>query len=274
MDFYPSEDKQSYLEKVSSLKNEIQLGNIYEINFCQEFLATDASIDPVALFYQLTEHYPTPFAAFLKQGSLYSIGNSPERYLARNGNTIISQPIKGTIRRGKTPGEDRKLKNQLEADPKEISENVMIVDLVRNDLSRTAVPGTVKVAELCKLYTFPLWHQLISTITSEVNDSTSNYDLIKSTFPMGSMTGAPKISAMKLIESHENFKRGLYSGSIGYVEPNGDFDLNVVIRTFNYDSEKKLVSYPVGGAITSKSQPETEYQECLVKAGLIKKLFS
>lgn len=267
------EDHESYVQKVRSLQREIQLGNIYEVNYCQEFYSESTAIEPLGLFKQLNDDFPTPFAAFLKMNQFYSVGNSPERYLARHGNKLISQPIKGTIRRGRNDMEDDQLKQQLLHDPKEHSENTMIVDLVRNDLSRTALPGTVQVEELCKLYTFPLWHQLISTVVSKVPDGTSNADIIRSTFPMGSMTGAPKISAMKLIEEHESFKRGIYSGSIGYVDPEGDFDLNVVIRTFNYDEEKKVISYPVGGAITAKSLPEKEYEECMVKAQLIHKLF-
>lgn len=268
-----SENHTSYIEKVQSLQQEIQLGNIYEVNFCQEFYSESTTIDPVPLFKKLNDDFPTPFAAFLKMDHFYSIGNSPERYLARHGNKLISQPIKGTIRRGRDNAEDEQLKHQLLNDPKEHSENTMIVDLVRNDLSRTAIPGTVKVEELCELYSFPLWHQLISTVVSEVPEGTSNTKIIRTTFPMGSMTGAPKISAMKLIEKHEKFKRGIYSGSIGYIDPDGDFDLNVVIRTFNYDEKKKIISYPVGGAITAKSVPENEYEECMVKAQLIHKLF-
>jgi len=271
--FHPTLSKEEYLDKIRSLQNQIQLGNIYEVNFCQEFIAEQAEIDPLALFLELNKHYPTPFASFLKLNDFYSIGNSPERFLGRNGNKLISQPIKGTIKRGDTEAEDKNLQQQLLNDQKERSENIMIVDLVRNDLSRTAKPGSVKVEELCKLYTFPLWHQLISTVVSEVPEGTSNAEIIRTTFPMGSMTGAPKISAMKLIDEHENFKRGIYSGSIGFVDPEGDFDLNVVIRTFNYDKKKKVASYPVGGAITAKSIPEKEYEECLVKAQLIHKLF-
>ncbi len=150
------------------------------------------------------------------------------------------------------------------------SENIMIVDLVRNDLSRTAVKGSVKVEELCQVYSFRQVHQLVSTVVSEVEKTTSPVDILKETFPMGSMTGAPKISAMKIIEEEEETKRGLYSGAVGYFSPTGDFDFNVVIRSILYNKENKYVSFSVGGAITSKSTPEKEYEECLLKAKAMK----
>ena len=162
--------------------------------------------------------------------------------------------------------EDQKLKQKLATDIKERSENVMIVDLVRNDLAKTAIKGSVEVEELCKVYTFDQVHQMISTVISQVSDQVHPVDILKTTFPMGSMTGAPKISAMKIIETLEETKRGLYSGAVGYFTPEGDFDFNVVIRSILYNSSKKYVSYSVGGAITAKSDPLSEYEECLVKA--------
>lgn len=158
------------------------------------------------------------------------------------------------------------LKNDLAKDEKERSENIMIVDLVRNDLSKTAVKGSVKVEELCKVYSFDQVHQMISTVTSQIEENTHPIDVIKSTFPMGSMTGAPKISAMKIIENLEETKRGLYSGAVGYITPRGDFDFNVVIRSILYNHTQKYISFSVGSAITSKSDPLKEYEECLVKA--------
>lgn len=191
---------------------------------------------------------------------------SPERYLKKDGETIISQPIKGTAKRSKNILEDDRLKIALSQDTKERSENIMIVDLVRNDLSKTAIKGSVKVEELTKVYTFDQVHQMISTVTSKVEETTHPVDVIKSTFPMGSMTGAPKISAMRIIEDLEASKRGLYSGSVGYFSPTGNFDFNVVIRSILYNKTKKYVSYSVGGAITAKSDPLKEYEECLLKA--------
>ncbi len=191
---------------------------------------------------------------------------SPERYLRKIHQTLISQPIKGTAPRGKNQAEDELFKNQLEHDEKERAENIMITDLVRNDLSKSALKGSVEVKELCKVYTFEQVHQMVSTVISKIPKGKNPLELIQETFPMGSMTGAPKVSAMKIIEALEETKRGLYSGAVGYFEPNGDFDFNVVIRSILYNEKAKYVSFSVGSAITAKSDPEKEYQECLLKA--------
>jgi para-aminobenzoate synthetase component 1 len=195
---------------------------------------------------------------------------SPERYLKKEGEHLISQPIKGTEKRAATKKADEKLIAALEQNPKERAENIMIVDLVRNDFSRFAIKGSVKVDELCKVYTFEQVHQLISTVSCNVKSGIHPVEILKNTFPMGSMTGAPKISAMKIIEALEETKRGLYSGAVGYFMPNGDFDFNVIIRSILYNAEKKYVSYSVGGAITAQSIPEKEYEECLLKAKAMK----
>ncbi len=257
--------KSSYLEKVKSLQNHIHRGDIYEANFCQEFFSHGV-IDPLATFYKLQNSSQPPFSAYLKNGEHFALSASPERYLKKNGNSVISQPIKGTSKRSVHAIEDEKLKANLEANPKERSENVMIVDLVRNDLSRIAEKGSVNVDELCGPYTFAQVHHLISTVSATIKEEYSSVDVIKSTFPMGSMTGAPKISAMKIIEQLEDAKRGLYSGAIGYFTPSGDFDFNVVIRSILYNKSTSYISFSVGSAITYKSQPENEYEECLVKA--------
>ena len=257
--------KSSYLDKVKTLQYHINRGDIYEANFCQEFY-TYGTIDPLATFYKLQKSSKPPFSAFLKNGNHFALSASPERYLKKNGNVVISQPIKGTSRRSVLADEDAQLKANLETDPKERSENVMIVDLVRNDLSRIAEKGAVKVDELCGSYTFAQVHHLISTVSASIKNEYSSVDVIKSTFPMGSMTGAPKISAMTIIEQLEDAKRGLYSGAIGYFTPSGNFDFNVVIRSVLYNKTKSYISFSVGSAITSKSKPEYEYEECLVKA--------
>jgi len=186
--------------------------------------------------------------------------------MKKTGNTIISQPIKGTIKRSVNTQEDEKLKEKLFNDPKERAENVMIVDLVRNDLSRTAKKQSVKVEELYGIYSFKHVHQMISTIKSEIEPETDIVEVIKNAFPMGSMTGAPKVRAMQLIEKFERTKRGLYSGAFGYFSPENDFDFNVVIRSLLYNETKKYVSFTVGGAITSLANAKDEYNECLVKA--------
>lgn len=257
--------KTSYLQKVETLQHHIKRGDIYEANFCQEFYAK-GNIDPLATFHKLQARSTPPFSAYFKNGNHYALSASPERYLKKNGSKVLSQPIKGTSKRSNNTLEDLELKTNLEANIKERSENVMIVDLVRNDLSRIAQRGSVKVDELCEPYTFAQVHHLISTVVAEIKDDYSSIDVIKSTFPMGSMTGAPKISAMKLIDRLEDSKRGLYSGAIGYFTPSMDFDFNVVIRSILYNESKAYISFSVGSAITSKSKPEAEYEECLVKA--------
>ncbi len=258
--------KDEYHEKVKQMLAHIHRGDIYEANFCQEFFAEDAEIDPLKTYQHLNEISNPPFATFLKSDDHYLLSASPERYIKKEGSKIISQPIKGTAKRSAIAMDDYFLKERLENDPKERSENIMIVDLVRNDLSKTALKGSVQVEELCKVYTFDQVHQMISTVVSKVSDETSPVEVIRTTFPMGSMTGAPKISAMKIIESLEETKRGLYSGTVGYFTPEGDFDFNVVIRSILYNAAKQFVSYSVGGAITAKSIPEKEYEECLIKA--------
>ena len=258
--------KDEYFAKVNKLLTHIHRGDIYEANFCQEFFAEDTVIDPVETYRNLNSISKPPFATFLNVNGNYLLSASPERYIKKDGNQVVSQPIKGTAKRALNEVEDQKLKQKLATDIKERSENVMIVDLVRNDLAKTAIKGSVEVEELCKVYTFDQVHQMISTVISQVSDQVHPVDILKTTFPMGSMTGAPKISAMKIIETLEETKRGLYSGAVGYFTPEGDFDFNVVIRSILYNSSKKYVSYSVGGAITAKSDPLSEYEECLVKA--------
>ncbi|MCB4808250.1 anthranilate synthase component I family protein [Tamlana sp. 62-3] len=258
--------KDAYFNKVNKMLAHVHHGSIYEANFCQEFYAENTEINPLVTYKKLNAISNPPFATYFKSFDKYLLSASPERYIKKEGNKIISQPIKGTAKRSKNKVEDEQLKFHLSQDQKERSENIMIVDLVRNDLSKTAEKNSVKVEELCKVYTFDQVHQMISTITSKINDDTNPIDVLKTTFPMGSMTGAPKISAMQIIEDLEETKRGLYSGAVGYFTPNGDFDFNVVIRSILYNETKKYVSFSVGSAITAKSNPLNEYEECLVKA--------
>ncbi|WP_298498361.1 aminodeoxychorismate synthase component I [uncultured Algibacter sp.] len=258
--------KDAYFEKVNEMLEHIHRGDIYEANFCQEFYAENTQINPLETYQKLNRISKSPFASFVKLQDKYVLSASPERYIKKQGDKIISQPIKGTAKRSLNVYDDEMLKTNLAKDIKERSENIMIVDLVRHDLSKTALKGSVTVEELCKVYTFDQVHHMISTITSKVDENTHPVDIIKSTFPMGSMTGAPKISAMKIIEDLEDTKRGVYSGAIGYFTPSGNFDFNVVIRSILYNATKHYVSYSVGGAITAKSKPLKEYEECLVKA--------
>lgn len=263
--FTPRWKKEEYVAKAKQVLTHIQRGDIYEVNFCQEFFAENIDIDPYSTFDNLSSVSKAPFTCFLKLEHYHALCASPERFLKKKNQKLISQPIKGTAKRGVSLAEDVQLKSNLQKDPKEISENIMIVDLVRNDLSKTAEKRTVTVEELCQLYSYKQVHQMVSTITSEVKPEFSVSEIIKSLFPMGSMTGAPKCSAMEIAESYESTKRGLYSGAIGYITPENDFDFNVVIRTLLYNSEKKYLSYMVGSALTSLANPEQEYEECLIK---------
>ena len=269
----PSVSRNQYIKQIEEIKKHIHRGDIYEMNYCLEMKSENTTIDPYRIYYELCTQSPSPFSCFYRDDNNFLLCSSPERFIKKTGNKIISQPIKGTARRGSTNSEDEAIKNELLNNEKERSENVMIVDLVRNDLSRIAKRGTVKVEELFGIYSFPTVHQMISTISAEIKEEVSFSEIIRALFPMGSMTGAPKVSAMKLIDQFENFNRGIYSGSIGYLAPDGDFDFNVVIRSIIYNSEKKLLTIPVGSAITAASDPNQEYDECLLKAqGLLKSL--
>ncbi len=258
--------KESYHGKVTKMLEHIHLGDIYEANFCMEFYSEDALIHPVEIYQKLNTISEPPFASYFKNKEHYLMCASPERYLKKEGNKVLSQPIKGTAQRFFDDELDAQAKFELSSNPKERSENIMIVDLVRNDLSKTATKGSVTVEELCEIYSFKQVHQMVSTVISEVEPTIAPIEIIKTTFPMGSMTGAPKISAMNIIENLEETQRGLYSGSIGFFMPNGDFDFNVVIRSILYNAENKYLSFSVGSAITSLSIPEREYDECLLKA--------
>ncbi len=258
--------KDEYFKQVNRMLAHIHRGDIYEANFCQEFYAEETTISPHRTYQRLNEISKAPFAVFMKLRDKFLLSASPERYLKKTAGKVLSQPIKGTAPRSKNPLEDKAFISRLKNDEKERAENIMIVDLVRNDLSKSALKGTVKVEELCEVYSFEQVHQMISTISASVSENENPVDILKDTFPMGSMTGAPKVSAMKVIEQLESFKRGLYSGAVGYFTPQGDFDFNVVIRSILYNASKRYVSFSVGGAITAKAIPEKEYEECLLKA--------
>jgi para-aminobenzoate synthetase component 1 len=265
--------KADYLHAVKAVRTDILNGEVYELNLCQEFYAENVALKPVDVFWRLMEVSPAPFAGFVRWHDQFLLCASPERFLARQGTRLRSQPIKGTIRRGATPAEDARQRETLLHDEKERAENLMIVDLVRNDLARVAQTGTVRVPELFGLYPFRHLWQMISTVEADLAPGAELAEVLRATFPMGSMTGAPKIRAMQLIEHYENTRRGLYSGSIGYVWPDGDFDFNVVIRSLQYRSDTGYLSFEVGSAITYDSDPEREYEECLLKAkGLLEVL--
>ena len=271
----PLVHKADYIENIHKILALIRRGDFYEINYCQAFEAALTNAHPVNVYTNLTEVSPTPFACFYKNATDYLLCASPERYLQKKGSRLISQPIKGTIKRNiQNEIEDKLQLETLQNSSKDKSENVMVVDLVRNDLSRICEQGSVAVSELFGIYTYPQVHQMISTITGSVNDKVSFSEILDATFPMGSMTGAPKKSVMETIDLLEPTKRGLYSGTIGYINPTGDFDFNVVIRSIFYNSQSGKANYQVGGGITIYSDPEKEYEECLLKAAAIKKVLS
>ncbi len=258
--------KEQYLKTVNQLKQHIQQGDIYEINYCITFEANDVDINPFAIYAKLNAISNAPYAALAKFDKEWIISASPELFLSKKENTLYTKPIKGTTKRGATKQEDDELKQQLHINKKERTENVMIVDVCRNDLSHLATKGSVVVDKLFDVETYQQVHQLVSTVSCDLKSNTSFNEIIHVTFPMASMTGAPKIRAMQLIDEYELYNRAMYSGSLGYINANTNFDLNVLIRSIFYDEEKKCLSFTVGSAITFLCNAEEEYQECLLKA--------
>jgi len=267
--FQPALNKEEYQTCINKIKQHIQLGDIYETNFCYQWTAKTTSFNGVSIYKKLKQLTEAPFAVYADLEDHIVISASPERYLKKTGEQLLSQPIKGTARRGRNKKEDNTILEQLKNDPKERTENIMIVDLVRNDLSKIAVKNSVKVKNLCAVHTFKNIHQMISDVSCTLKEGILFSEVLRATFPMGSMTGVPKIRAMKLMEKYESSKRGLYSGSIGLISPNGDFDMSVIIRTLLYNKKNQCVSFSVGGAITIDSDPLKEYEETITKASSI-----
>jgi para-aminobenzoate synthetase component 1 len=267
--------RSAYLEKIRQLQQHILRGDCYEVNFCQEFYSQGVEADPLQLYLDLTSISPNPFSVFYRLNDQHLVCASPERFLLKQGASIWSQPIKGTITRDQQDSEnDLRLKQLLSESQKDQAENVMIVDLVRNDLSRICMDGTVKVDELFGIYAYPQVYQMISTITGKLKAHVRFSEIIRATFPMGSMTGAPKHRVMELIEQYEGSTRGIFSGTVGYIAPGGDFDFNVVIRSLMYNASSQYLSYQVGSGITFYSEAEKEWEECLLKAEAIKKVLT
>jgi len=266
--------EEEYFEILQKIKEHIQIGDCYEINFCQQFIAQQTSINPVAIFCDLMEVSPNPFSSLYKLNNSYCISASPERFIKKKGAHIISQPMKGTAARSDDPVIDEQRKKDLYNSSKDRSENVMIVDLVRNDLSKFCKEGSVKADSLFDILSFPSVHQMVSNISGEVEEGVHWTDIIRNCFPMGSMTGAPKRKVAELIDKYEKNSRGLYSGSIGYIDKNGDFDFNVVIRSIFYDSQHSNIHFWAGGGITIYSEPKSEYEECFLKAKSIMKVLA
>lgn len=266
--------KEEYIKKVNTLKQHIQQGDIYEINYCITFEAHDVKIEPLAIYQKLNTISNAPYSALAKFDSHYIISSSPELFLQKKENTLITKPIKGTAKRSTNKAEDDFIKNELQSNLKERTENVMIVDVVRNDLSRIAKKGSVSVNKLCDIESYQQVHQMVSTVSCELKENTSFNDIIQATFPMASMTGAPKIKAMQLIDDYELYNRGPYSGTLGYMDEKGDFDLSVLIRSIFYDERKQYLSFTVGSAITAMCNAEDEYEECLLKAKAMMQVLS
>jgi para-aminobenzoate synthetase component 1 len=259
---FPILQREQYIETVSHILQHIQRGDCYELNFCQLFTSKPLNLSPVKTFMQLP---PTPFSLCYRWEDAYLLCASPERYLLKRGQHIIMQPMKGTISRGCDENEDAQLRLSLQQSPKERAENIIVVDLVRNDLSRTAVPGSVNVIECLKIYSYPTVHQMVSTISCEMDRAYHIGDLLATTFPMGSMTGAPKKKVLELIDRFESWPRGLYSGAAGYITPEGDMEMNVIIRSLLYTTAAQQVYYHAGSGITCYCNPEAEWEECLTK---------
>lgn len=258
-------DRGWYLGQADALLQHIQRGDIYEVNLCLAHEAQPAAFDPFRAFDALLLATAAPYAGFLRLGNRFALCCSPERFIAFDGNRMTGEPMKGTRPRGSTAGEDERLRAELAADPKERSENVMAVDVMRNDFSRVCVPGSVQVPELFAVRTQPRVHQLVSVVEGQRAAGCTPFDAVRAAFPAASMTGAPKISAMQLIDVHEAGARGLYSGAMGFFAPDGTGDLNVVIRTLLYDSASGRMSIPTGSALTAQCDPATEWEECMVK---------
>lgn len=271
--FTPLTSQNEYLNTVQKIQNDILNGLYYELNYCIAFESRSVSASPYAIWDVIARKHPVPFSAFVKNNHEYLISCSPERFLLKHQDKLISQPIKGTAPRGANPTEDQSHIRALAQDPKERAENIMIVDLVRNDLCRICKTGSVQVEELLQVYTYPLVHQMISTVSGLLLPQKRLSSILEATFPMGSMTGAPKKMVISKINEYENVSRGPYSGSIGYLDGNTHFDLNVVIRTLVLNTHTQTASYHVGSAITLDSEPSKEYEECLLKAAFWQTLF-
>ncbi len=273
LDFRQRMERVAYTDTIQTLRRHIAEGDCYEVNFCSEGYSPDAIVDPLQVFAHLNHLSPAPFAAYYRLNDRYMICASPERYLQKKGSILRSQPIKGTARRDPDREKDMQIRNALKEDIKECAENIMIADLVRNDLARSCVPGSIQAEELLTIYSYPQVHQMISTISGTIRPDVHFTDAIRYSFPMGSMTGAPKFRVMELIEQYETARRELFSGTVGYITPGQDFDFNVIIRSLFYSAADRYLSYQTGGAITYDSDPEREWEERRLKAWALEKIF-
>jgi len=256
-------DRDSYLKKIRRAQELLQAGDIYQVNLSHR-IEVEGDWTGASLYRELVTSHPGCFSAYLPFADHEVLCASPERLVKLSGRRVETRPIKGTRARGTTPGDDSRARADLASGAKERSENVMIVDLARNDLGRVCVPGSVATEDLCRVETLPSVHHLVSTISGILHEGSDRVDLVRALFPGGSMTGAPKIRAMEIIDELEGVERGIYSGSIGYFSFDGDLDLNIVIRSIVLAG--RTAQLQVGGAILAESDPGAEYQETLDKA--------
>jgi para-aminobenzoate synthetase component 1 len=264
--FIPVENEESYYQKLNTIKAHLMRGDYYETNYCTQLIAEVSELNPYQHWLNLFQSNPAPHAAYVQWKEHHLMCLSPERFIQKKGETLISQPIKGTIKKGSTSEEDQILKNQLTHSVKDNTENTMIVDLVRNDLSKIAQKGSVKVTELAHIYSFPKLHHLISTVQCQIKSEANFTSIMAAMLPMGSMTGVPKKNAVNSMHDLETNPRGWYSGTLGIILPNGDFDFNVIIRSIYWNRNTQQASIGIGGAITLHSNFKEEYQECWLKA--------
>lgn len=258
--------KKVYLDTIEQIRDDIYWGKYYELNYCVPFEAQVKIPDTKAFFYHFNKKNPAPMAAYLRQGHRYLFCSSPERFVFTDQSNIIVQPIKGTAPRGYTKAQLEYNTQRLQNSIKDRAENVMIVDLTRNDLSRICEIGSVQVPELFGIYPFQYLIQMISTIQGRLKPNIAFTDIWKAVYPMGSMTGAPKPTVIDHISKYEQYIRGMYSGSVGYIQPNGNIDSNVVIRSLEYNHQSEQVIYKAGGAITYQSDAQSEWDEVLLKS--------
>lgn len=258
--------REDYLKRAEVLLDHIQRGDIYEVNYCTERRAQLPGWDPYAAFQQLLQRSDAPFAAFHRLGDHFALCASPERFLSFQDDRIVGQPMKGTRPRSTDVDKDRRFALDLASDDKERSENIMALDVMRNDLSRVAASGSVLVEELCGVHAYEHVYQMVSTVSARLREGLSPFDAVLAAFPMASMTGAPKLRAMQLIDAAEERARGLFSGTLGFFAPDGSGDLNVVIRTVLYDAATGQASLTTGSALTATCDPEREWEECALKA--------
>ncbi len=260
----PSIDFNAYCESIRTIKTHIEAGDIYQANYTIRTILEIPEIPPEQLFFHLCHHHPAPYAAYIDSGDFQLISISPELFLDRHGQLLRSIPMKGTAPRRLTAQDDRLAAEDLRDDPKNRAENLMIVDMVRNDLGRICVPGTIAVDPLFEISTYRTVHQMTSTVHGTLPDHAPFGAILNATFPAASITGAPKIRAMEIINQTENSSRRAYTGSIGCIAPGGDFCLNVAIRTIIRQNE--VLELSVGGGIVADSQPESEWLEALCKS--------